>query len=170
MTSVHINRDNVSEILQIYMSAQCEQTDLAPLALSLKTKAFRAHSPSQKASILAFLVNELCCSKAVIRWDSQVLLIIGHYIQILYILIFTALSWLFCFAHPRCFYVHATSSVTYWLCKQNQPLLLFWSLSRQVEFPRSEGTFGVSCRANSLCVLNAAFIFQLKENTQWQLV
>lgn len=67
MTSVLINRDNVSEILQIYMSAQCEQTDLAPLALSLKTKAFRAHSPSQKASILAFLVNELCCSKAVIR-------------------------------------------------------------------------------------------------------
>lgn len=67
MTSVHINRDNVSEILQIYMSAQSEQTELAALALSLRTKAFQAHSPSQKASILAFLVNELCCSKVVIR-------------------------------------------------------------------------------------------------------
>lgn len=67
MTSVHINRDNVSEILQIYMSAQSEQTELAALALSLRTKAFQAHSPSQKASILAFLVNELCCSKFVIR-------------------------------------------------------------------------------------------------------
>lgn len=67
MTSVHINRDNVSEILQIYMSAQCEQTELAALALSLRTKAFQAHSPSQKASVLAFLVNELCCSKVVIR-------------------------------------------------------------------------------------------------------
>lgn len=67
MTSVHINRDNVSEILQIYMSAQSEQTELAALALSLRTKAFQAHSPSQKVSILAFLVNELCCSKVVIR-------------------------------------------------------------------------------------------------------
>lgn len=67
MTSVHINRDNVSEILQIYMSAQSEQTELAALALSLRTKAFQAHSPSQKASILVFLVNELCCSKVVIR-------------------------------------------------------------------------------------------------------
>lgn len=67
MTSVHINRDNVSEILQLYISAHCEHTDLAPLALSLETKAFQAHSPSQKASILAFLTNELCSSKAVTR-------------------------------------------------------------------------------------------------------
>lgn len=67
MTNVEINRDNVSEILQIYMEGHCEQTELAALALSLRTKAFQAHSPSQKASILAFLVNELCCSKAVIR-------------------------------------------------------------------------------------------------------
>uniref|UniRef100_A0A4W6C717 Bromodomain adjacent to zinc finger domain 2B n=1 Tax=Lates calcarifer TaxID=8187 RepID=A0A4W6C717_LATCA len=66
LTNVEINRDNVSEILQIYMEGHCEQTELAALALSLRTKAFQAHSPSQKASILAFLVNELCCSKAVI--------------------------------------------------------------------------------------------------------
>lgn len=52
------------------MNGHCEQTELAVLALSLRTKAFQAHSPSQKASVLAFLVNELCCSKAVIRWDS----------------------------------------------------------------------------------------------------
>ena len=67
LTNVGINRDNVSEILHIYMEAHCEQTQLAALALSLRTKAFQAHSPSQKASMLAFLVNELCCSKAVIR-------------------------------------------------------------------------------------------------------
>lgn len=67
LTNVRINRDNVSEILQIYMKGHCEQTELAALALSLRTKAFQAHSPSQKASLLAFLVNELCCSKAVIR-------------------------------------------------------------------------------------------------------
>ncbi|XP_031714189.1 bromodomain adjacent to zinc finger domain protein 2B-like isoform X2 [Anarrhichthys ocellatus] len=66
LTNVGINRDNVSEILQIYMEGHCEQTELAALALSLRTKAFQAHSPSQKASMLAFLVNELCCSKAVI--------------------------------------------------------------------------------------------------------
>ncbi|KAJ4932896.1 hypothetical protein JOQ06_029734 [Pogonophryne albipinna] len=66
LTNVGINRDNVSEILHIYMEAHCEQTQLAALALSLRTKAFQAHSPSQKASMLAFLVNELCCSKAVI--------------------------------------------------------------------------------------------------------
>ncbi|XP_034430943.1 LOW QUALITY PROTEIN: bromodomain adjacent to zinc finger domain protein 2B [Hippoglossus hippoglossus] len=66
LTNVAINRDNVSEILQIYMEAHCDQTESAALALSLRTKAFQAHSPSQKASMLAFLVNELCCSKAVI--------------------------------------------------------------------------------------------------------
>ena len=64
---MEINRDNVSEILQIYMEGHSEQTHVAALAVSLKTKAFQAHNPSQKAAMLAFLVNELCCSKAVIR-------------------------------------------------------------------------------------------------------
>ena len=67
MTNVGINRDNVSEILQIYMEAHCEHTDLAELTESLKTKAFQAHTPTQKASALAFLVNELACSKSVVR-------------------------------------------------------------------------------------------------------
>ncbi|KAA0715455.1 Zinc finger domain protein 2B hWALp4 [Triplophysa tibetana] len=66
VTNVRLDRDNVSEVLQIYMEAQCGQTDLAPLAESLMTKAFQAHAPSQKASILAFLANELTCSKSVI--------------------------------------------------------------------------------------------------------
>ncbi|XP_037546121.1 bromodomain adjacent to zinc finger domain protein 2B [Nematolebias whitei] len=66
LTNVGINRDNVSEVLQMYMSAHCANTELAPLALSLKTKAFQAHTPAQKASILGFLANELACSKAVI--------------------------------------------------------------------------------------------------------
>uniref|UniRef100_A0A8C6STP3 Bromodomain adjacent to zinc finger domain, 2Ba n=1 Tax=Neogobius melanostomus TaxID=47308 RepID=A0A8C6STP3_9GOBI len=68
LTNVGINRDNVSEVLQMYMVAHCANTELAPLALSLKTKAFQAHTPEQKASILGFLANELACSKAVIRW------------------------------------------------------------------------------------------------------
>uniref|UniRef100_A0A8C2WRQ4 Bromodomain adjacent to zinc finger domain 2B n=1 Tax=Cyclopterus lumpus TaxID=8103 RepID=A0A8C2WRQ4_CYCLU len=66
LTNVGINRDNVSEVLQMYMGAHCANTELAPLALSLKTKAFQAHKPSQKASILGFLANELACSRAVI--------------------------------------------------------------------------------------------------------
>ncbi|CAJ1049508.1 bromodomain adjacent to zinc finger domain protein 2B isoform X16 [Xyrichtys novacula] len=66
LTNVGINRDNVSEVLQMYMGAHCANTELAPLALSLKTKAFQAHTPAQKASILGFLANELACSKSVI--------------------------------------------------------------------------------------------------------
>lgn len=71
LTNVGINRDNVSEVLQMYMGAHCANTELALLALSLKTKAFQAHTPVQKASILGFLANELACSKAVIRWVKQ---------------------------------------------------------------------------------------------------
>lgn len=64
LLNVGINRDNVSEILQIFMEGHCGQTELTE---SLKTKAFQAHTPAQKASVLAFLVNELACSKSVIR-------------------------------------------------------------------------------------------------------
>ncbi|XP_029461422.1 bromodomain adjacent to zinc finger domain protein 2B isoform X4 [Rhinatrema bivittatum] len=63
LMNIGINRDNVSEILQIFMEAYYGQTDLTE---SLKTKAFQAHSPAEKASVLAFLVNELACSKSVI--------------------------------------------------------------------------------------------------------
>lgn len=64
-----LNRDNVSEVLQQYMEAHCAQTELADMALSLKTKAFQAHTPTQKALVLAFLVNELACSKSVVRYS-----------------------------------------------------------------------------------------------------
>uniref|UniRef100_A0A8C3K5M0 Bromodomain adjacent to zinc finger domain protein 2B n=1 Tax=Calidris pygmaea TaxID=425635 RepID=A0A8C3K5M0_9CHAR len=63
LLNVGINRDNVSEILQIFMEAHCGQNELTE---SLKTKAFQAHTPGQKASVLAFLVNELACSKSVV--------------------------------------------------------------------------------------------------------
>ncbi|TRY82484.1 hypothetical protein DNTS_029964 [Danionella cerebrum] len=66
LSNVGLNRDNVSEVLQLYMEAHCSQTDLSDLALSLRTKAFQAHTPAQKASVLAFLVNELSCSKSVV--------------------------------------------------------------------------------------------------------
>ncbi|XP_036174478.1 bromodomain adjacent to zinc finger domain protein 2B isoform X2 [Myotis myotis] len=63
LLNVGVNRDNVSEILQIFMEAHCGQTELTE---SLKTKAFQAHTPAQKASALAFLINELACSKSVV--------------------------------------------------------------------------------------------------------
>ncbi|RVE58023.1 hypothetical protein OJAV_G00205360 [Oryzias javanicus] len=66
LSDVEINRDNVSEILQIFMKSRSDQTDVVTLADSLKTTAFQAHTPPQKALMLAFLVNELCCSKQVI--------------------------------------------------------------------------------------------------------
>lgn len=71
LANVGINQDNVSEALQIYMEAHCGetelQTELGEVTASLKTKAFQAHTPAQKASVLAFLVNELSCSKSVVR-------------------------------------------------------------------------------------------------------
>uniref|UniRef100_A0A8C8J157 Bromodomain adjacent to zinc finger domain protein 2B n=1 Tax=Oncorhynchus tshawytscha TaxID=74940 RepID=A0A8C8J157_ONCTS len=70
LANVGINQDNVSEALQIYMEAHCGetelQTELREVTGSLKTKAFQAHTPAQKASVLAFLVNELSCSKSVV--------------------------------------------------------------------------------------------------------
>ncbi|XP_045062498.1 bromodomain adjacent to zinc finger domain protein 2B-like isoform X3 [Coregonus clupeaformis] len=70
LSNVGINRDNVSEVLQIYMEAHSGgtelQTDLGEVTASLKTKAFQAHTATQKASVLAFLVNELSCSKSVV--------------------------------------------------------------------------------------------------------
>uniref|UniRef100_A0A4W5KJ92 Bromodomain adjacent to zinc finger domain 2B n=1 Tax=Hucho hucho TaxID=62062 RepID=A0A4W5KJ92_9TELE len=70
LANVDINQDNVSEALQIYMEAHRAetelQTELGEVTASLKTKAFQAHTPAQKASVLAFLVNELSCSKSVV--------------------------------------------------------------------------------------------------------
>ncbi|XP_040297850.1 bromodomain adjacent to zinc finger domain protein 2B isoform X4 [Bufo bufo] len=63
LMNIGINRDNVSEILQIYMEAHCGQTEFTE---SLKTKSFQAHTPAEKASVFAFLVNELACSKSVV--------------------------------------------------------------------------------------------------------
>uniref|UniRef100_A0AAY4C1H8 Bromodomain adjacent to zinc finger domain protein 2B n=1 Tax=Denticeps clupeoides TaxID=299321 RepID=A0AAY4C1H8_9TELE len=68
LTNVGLNRDNVSEVLQMYLEAHSPQAGpvLSQLGESLRTKAFQAHTPVQKASVLAFLVNELSCSKGVL--------------------------------------------------------------------------------------------------------
>ncbi|XP_072301489.1 bromodomain adjacent to zinc finger domain protein 2B [Eucyclogobius newberryi] len=67
LSNVQIDSDNVSEALRIYMEHHCEpDTSKSSLAISLGTKDFRALRPSEKASILAYLVNELCRCKAVV--------------------------------------------------------------------------------------------------------
>ncbi|XP_055005883.1 bromodomain adjacent to zinc finger domain protein 2B [Boleophthalmus pectinirostris] len=67
LSNMKLDSDNVSEALRIYMENHCDPDSyMSSLALSLKTKDFRALQPSQKASILAFLVNRLCCCKAVV--------------------------------------------------------------------------------------------------------
>ncbi|XP_075036900.1 bromodomain adjacent to zinc finger domain protein 2B isoform X7 [Mixophyes fleayi] len=63
LMNIGINRDNVSEVLQIFMEAHCGQSELTE---SLKTKSFQAHTPAEKSSVFAFLVNELACSKSVV--------------------------------------------------------------------------------------------------------
>ncbi|XP_073081270.1 bromodomain adjacent to zinc finger domain protein 2B-like [Manis javanica] len=62
LLNVGVNRDNVSEILQIFLEARCGQTELTE---SLRTKGFQAHTPAQKASALALLISELACSRGV---------------------------------------------------------------------------------------------------------
>ncbi|XP_073081265.1 bromodomain adjacent to zinc finger domain protein 2B-like isoform X1 [Manis javanica] len=62
LLNVGVNRDNVSEILQTFLEARCGQTELTE---SLRTKAFQAHTPAQKASALALLISELACSRGV---------------------------------------------------------------------------------------------------------
>ncbi|XP_055086814.1 bromodomain adjacent to zinc finger domain protein 2B-like isoform X3 [Periophthalmus magnuspinnatus] len=67
LSNVKLDSDNVSEALRIYMENHCDPDSyLNILALSLRTKDFRALHPSEKTAILAYLVNKLCCCKAVV--------------------------------------------------------------------------------------------------------
>ncbi|XP_051865443.1 bromodomain adjacent to zinc finger domain protein 2A-like isoform X2 [Pristis pectinata] len=61
---VQITRNNVSEVLRIFLEAYGVETELCE---SLKSKSFQAHSSEKKASVLAFLVNELLENSLVIR-------------------------------------------------------------------------------------------------------
>ncbi|XP_069762046.1 bromodomain adjacent to zinc finger domain protein 2A-like isoform X2 [Narcine bancroftii] len=61
---IEITRNNVSEVLRIFLDAYGVETELCE---GLKSKSFQAHSSEQKASVLAFLVNELLENSLVIR-------------------------------------------------------------------------------------------------------
>eukprot|EP00061_Rhincodon_typus_P006758 g27742.t1 len=61
---IGINRDNVSEVLRIFLEAYGAEAELCE---GLKSKSFQAHCSEKKAAVLAFLVNELLGSSIVIR-------------------------------------------------------------------------------------------------------
>ncbi|XP_078062431.1 bromodomain adjacent to zinc finger domain protein 2B-like, partial [Mustelus asterias] len=61
---IGINRDNVSEVLRIFLEAYGAETELCE---GLKSKSFQAHCSERKAAVLAFLANELLGSSVVIR-------------------------------------------------------------------------------------------------------
>ncbi|XP_067880764.1 bromodomain adjacent to zinc finger domain protein 2A-like isoform X2 [Heterodontus francisci] len=61
---IRINRDNVSEVLRIFLEAYGAEPELCE---GLKSKSFQAHCSEKKAAVLAFLVNELLGSSVVIR-------------------------------------------------------------------------------------------------------
>uniref|UniRef100_UPI00398F88FF bromodomain adjacent to zinc finger domain protein 2A-like isoform X2 n=1 Tax=Pristiophorus japonicus TaxID=55135 RepID=UPI00398F88FF len=61
---IGINRENVSEVLRIFLEAYGAETELCE---GLKSKSFQAHCCERKAAVLAFLVNELLGSSVVIR-------------------------------------------------------------------------------------------------------
>uniref|UniRef100_A0A8C5MCH0 Bromodomain adjacent to zinc finger domain 2A n=1 Tax=Leptobrachium leishanense TaxID=445787 RepID=A0A8C5MCH0_9ANUR len=63
VSEISPNRDNVSEILRIFLEAYSGDMELCD---SLRTHPFQAHPPNTKASILALIVNELNGSTRII--------------------------------------------------------------------------------------------------------
>uniref|UniRef100_S4RSF4 Bromodomain adjacent to zinc finger domain 2B n=1 Tax=Petromyzon marinus TaxID=7757 RepID=S4RSF4_PETMA len=62
LRDMELTRETLSEVLRIFLEARSFS---AALVSSFRTKAFLAHTPSQKASVLAFLCDELLCSRTV---------------------------------------------------------------------------------------------------------
>ncbi|XP_069509784.1 bromodomain adjacent to zinc finger domain protein 2A isoform X2 [Ambystoma mexicanum] len=61
---IELNRDTVSEVLRIFMEIYGADLEICD---SLRSKPFQAHPAETKATILAFLVNELNGSAIIIR-------------------------------------------------------------------------------------------------------
>ncbi|XP_066300542.1 bromodomain adjacent to zinc finger domain protein 2B-like isoform X13 [Branchiostoma lanceolatum] len=66
-----IDHRNLSEILRLFIQGRNGFQD--EMSQRLETIPFQAHSPTQKAAILAFICNELLCSRAVVgEIDSSI--------------------------------------------------------------------------------------------------
>uniref|UniRef100_A0A8C9RKB8 Bromodomain adjacent to zinc finger domain, 2A n=1 Tax=Scleropages formosus TaxID=113540 RepID=A0A8C9RKB8_SCLFO len=68
LVDLDLNRSSVSEGLRIFLESHAYEAEVCK---SLRTKPFQAHSPDTKASILAFLVDELNGSNIVIRYEQH---------------------------------------------------------------------------------------------------
>ncbi|KAM8977534.1 bromodomain adjacent to zinc finger domain protein 2A [Pelodytes ibericus] len=76
VSEICLNRDNVSEALRIFLEAYGGEIELCD---SLRTHPFQAHPPHTKASVLAFLVNELNASTLIISEIDKTLESMSHF-------------------------------------------------------------------------------------------
>ncbi|XP_077153731.1 bromodomain adjacent to zinc finger domain protein 2A isoform X2 [Ranitomeya variabilis] len=76
VSEVIITRENVSEILRIFLEAYSGDIELCD---SLRTHPFQAHPPHSKAAVLAFLINELNASTLIISEIDKTLENMSNY-------------------------------------------------------------------------------------------
>ncbi|XP_069826551.1 bromodomain adjacent to zinc finger domain protein 2A [Dendropsophus ebraccatus] len=76
VSEISLTRENVSEILRIFLEAYGGDIDLCE---SLRTHPFQAHPPHTKAAVLAFLINELNASTLIISEIDKTLENMSNY-------------------------------------------------------------------------------------------
>ncbi|XP_056418390.1 bromodomain adjacent to zinc finger domain protein 2A isoform X2 [Hyla sarda] len=76
VSETSLTRENVSEILRIFLEAYGGDIDLCE---SLRTHPFQAHPPHTKAAVLAFLINELNASTLIISEIDKTLENMSNY-------------------------------------------------------------------------------------------
>ncbi|KAG9491545.1 hypothetical protein GDO78_000190 [Eleutherodactylus coqui] len=76
VSELSLNRENVSEVLRIFLEAYGGDIELCD---SLRTHPFQAHPPHVKAAALAFLINELNASTLIISEIDKTLENMSNY-------------------------------------------------------------------------------------------
>ncbi|KAM4702042.1 bromodomain adjacent to zinc finger domain protein 2A [Discoglossus pictus] len=76
VSEISLNRDNVSEVLRLFMEAYGGDIELCE---SLRSHPFQAHTPQTKAAVLSFLVNELNASNLIINEIDKTLENMSNY-------------------------------------------------------------------------------------------
>ncbi|KAM4046553.1 bromodomain adjacent to zinc finger domain protein 2A isoform 1-T2 [Anomaloglossus baeobatrachus] len=76
ISEIILTRENVSEILRIFLEAYGGDIELCD---SLRTHPFQAHPPHSKAAVLAFLINELNASTLIISEIDKTLENMSNY-------------------------------------------------------------------------------------------
>ncbi|XP_075708200.1 bromodomain adjacent to zinc finger domain protein 2A isoform X2 [Rhinoderma darwinii] len=76
VSEISLTRENVSEILRIFLEANGGDIEFCD---SLRTHPFQAHPPHSKAAVLAFLIHELNASTLIIREIDKTLENMSNY-------------------------------------------------------------------------------------------